>query len=228
MDLEVLHQDAALVAVNKPVGLASIPERDLEAPSAQRLIEARLGVRVWVVHRLDKEVSGALVFALSPEAHRALSMAFERRLVDKSYLALVHGHIAVDQGVIEAPIHQFGSGRMGVDMRGKASTTRFEVLERSAPDVAPACSRVLARPVTGRRHQLRVHLYHLGHPIVGDTRYGDPLLQVGFARLYLHALRVVLPRPPGSSGAEPLTIEAPPDPGFTTIPPARRQAPTDR
>lgn len=222
----MLYQDAALVAIDKPVGLASIPERDLDLACAQRALERQLGRRLWVVHRLDKEVSGALVFALTPEAHRALSLAFERREVAKDYLALVHGRVLADEGVIEAPIHQFGSGRMGVDARGKPSTTRYTVLERSPADAAPALTLVRASPVTGRRHQLRVHLYHLGHPIVGDPRYGDPALQrahpgLGHGlgpRLMLHACRIALPRPPGSEGAGPIVVEAPPGPGFTTIP----------
>jgi len=221
VDLHVLYQDAAIVAVDKPIGLAAIPERDLAAPSVQRALELQLGCRVWVVHRLDKEVSGVLVFALTAEAHRALSLAFERRQVDKAYLALVHGHVTPNEGTIEAPIHTFGSGRMGVDPRGKPSTTRWSVLGTSPVGAAPVVTLVLARPVTGRRHQLRVHLYHLGHPIVGDPRYGDPAIQRGHARLMLHARRVALPPPPGSpsgAGAGPLVIESPPPPGFTTIP----------
>lgn len=215
--IRVLVEDPAILAIDKPVGVAAIPERDLTAPSVQRLLEAARGERLWVVHRLDKEVSGVLVFARTAEAHRALSIAFEKREVDKTYLALVHGVLAADSGTIAQPIHQFGSGRMGVDGRGKPSKTHYVVRARGATTTL-----VEARPVTGRRHQIRVHFYHLGHPIVGDPRYGERSPDAvgggggdkGLGRLMLHALRLVVPRPPGSPGEGPLTISAPADACF--------------
>ncbi|MCS6898329.1 MAG: RluA family pseudouridine synthase [Myxococcales bacterium] len=194
LPLALLHEDADLLAVYKPEGLSSIPERDITVPCLQRLLEARRGERLWVVHRLDKEVSGVLLFARNAAAHRALSLAFERREVEKFYTLLVHGSLVQREGEINLPIAQFGSGRMGVDeRRGKPSLTRYTSLERPG-----GFTLVEAKPLTGRRHQLRVHFYSLGHPIVGDLRYGDRAKQATFPRLMLHARRLIVPHPTGS------------------------------
>ena len=145
------------------------------------------------VHRLDKEVSGVMLYALHPEAHRFLNNAFEHRDVHKTYQALVHGVITEDQGVITRAIREFGSGRMGVDdIKGKPSETRFSVLKRS-----DRFTLVELYPQTGRRHQLRVHLYSIGHPIVGDSRYGEKALQQGDPRLMLTSTGIDLTLPSG-------------------------------
>jgi len=199
--LPILFEDANLVVVDKPIGLSSIPERDLAVPSAQKLVEAERGERLFVVHRLDKEVSGILVFARDEQTHRTLSLAFEQRRVHKTYLALAHGVLASD-GVIDKPIAQFGSGRMGVhEKKGKPSRTEYSIVERFARHTL-----VHAHPVTGRRHQLRVHFYAIGHALVGDPRYGDATEQAKWPRLMLHALRITI---------EGRTIECPPPALFT-------------
>jgi RluA family pseudouridine synthase len=219
---DLLHEDDDLIAVHKPEGLASIPERDLAIPSAQRLLEALRGERLWVVHRLDKEVSGALLFARNAAAHRSLSLSFERREVEKVYTLLVHGDLPPGEGVIDRPIAQFGSGRMGIDeRRGKSSLTRYRALRG-----AGGYTLVEARPLTGRRHQLRVHFYSLGHPVVGDLRYGDRAKQSTFPRLMLHASRLSVPHPSGAR----LSVEAPLPPTFAEFlaqlnpPPAKNPA----
>lgn len=120
----IIFEAPDVLAVDKPAGLASIPERNLEEPSAQRLLEGTRQERLFVIHRLDKEVSGLLLFARSAAAHRELSLAFEHRTVEKHYLAISAGWLPEDSGLIDAPVFQFGSGRMGVDPRGKASQTR--------------------------------------------------------------------------------------------------------
>lgn len=192
-DIPIVHRDARLLVVNKPDGVSSIPERDPGVPNVQKILEAAHCERLFVVHRLDKEVSGLLLFALDADAHRLLSMAFEDRRVDKTYAAIAHGVIAGDSGVIDKPIAQYGSGRMGVDdKRGKPSRTEFRVVGRR-----PQYTEVEAHPITGRRHQLRVHFYSIGHPLVGDPRYGDPKEQARWGRLLLHSLRVKLPHPDG-------------------------------
>jgi tRNA pseudouridine32 synthase / 23S rRNA pseudouridine746 synthase len=206
--IALLHEDRELIAIDKPEGLATIPERDLAVPSAQRLLESARGERLYVVHRLDKEVSGILLFARNGETHRALSMAFEQRRVHKTYLALTHGRIPDDTLIIDRPIAQFGSGRMGVDeRRGKPSRTEAEILRRYA-----AHTLLEAHPITGRRHQLRVHFYAMGHPLVGDPRYGDPVEQARWPRLMLHASRIEVPLPSGSR-----TIEAAPPKTFSEV-----------
>jgi len=191
--IQILHHDADCVAVLKPAGVAAIPEKRDDLSCLSALLSAQLGTPVMPVHRLDKEVSGVMLYALHPDAHRFLNTAFEQRHVHKTYQALVHGVIAEDQGVIARPIREFGSGRMGVDdLKGKPSETRFSVLKRSDRFTLTELS-----PQTGRRHQLRVHLYSIGHPIVGDTRYGDKALQAGFSRLMLTSTGIDLTLPSG-------------------------------
>jgi len=189
--IQILHHDADCVAVMKPAGVAAIPEKRDDPVCLVALLAAQLGVRVMPVHRLDKEVSGVMLYALHPEAHRFLNNAFEKREVHKTYQALVHGVMSEDQGVITRPIREFGSGRMGVDdIKGKPSETKYFVLKRS-----DRFTLVELSPQTGRRHQLRVHLYSIGHPIVGDTRYGDKALQAGFPRLMLTSTGIDLTLP---------------------------------
>ena len=191
--IQILHHDADCVAVMKPAGVAAIPEKRDDQSCLSALLSAQLGTPVMPVHRLDKEVSGVMIYALHPEAHCFLNMAFEQRHVHKTYQALVHGVMPEDQGVITRPIREFGSGRMGVDdLKGKPSETRYSVLKRSDRFTLAELS-----PQTGRRHQLRVHLYSMGHPIVGDTRYGDKALQQGFSRLMLTSTGIDLTLPSG-------------------------------
>lgn len=200
MTIPILYEDDDILAVSKPEALAAIPERHGHGGSLFEALCERRGERLYIVHRIDKETSGLIVFARHAEAHRRLNRQFEMRAVEKTYLALAHGVIAADAGSIDAPLRQFGSGRVAVDpARGKPSTTQFRVVERFESHTL-----VEARPQTGRRHQIRVHLYHLGHPIAGDPLYGDETTRRGFARMMLHAWRLVLTLPCG----QPLALEA--------------------
>lgn len=190
----ILHQDRDCVAVMKPCGIAAVPERAEDDACLSAVLAAELGCRVFPVHRLDKEVSGVILYARSAEAHRFLNAAFEQRRVRKTYLAVAHGVIAADSGVIRRAIRAFGSGRMGVDdNRGKPSETGFEVVGRNE-----RFSLVRLHPLTGRRHQLRVHLYSVGHPIAGDARYGEPGAQAGHPRLMLTSTGLSLQLPSGA------------------------------
>ncbi|MEM1093837.1 MAG: RluA family pseudouridine synthase [Bacteroidota bacterium] len=201
MPLTVLYSDSDAIVVDKPVGIATIPERDRAAPNVRHQLEAERGERLFVVHRLDKPVSGVLIFARHAHAHRHLNQQFAERHARKTYVALVGGHVEPASGRIDAPLRAYGSGRMGVDARrGKACRTRYEVVAQG-----DAHTRLLLFPETGRRHQLRVHCYHIGHPILGDLRYGDATAQAAYPRLFLHAhqLTVVLP-----SGKQP-TLTSP-------------------
>ncbi len=182
----ILFQNDDFIAVDKPDGLAAIPESDPNRPCLLKQLEEHLGQKLYIVHRLDKEVSGVILFARHAEAHKHLNDQFSQRHVNKTYLALVHGDLQPRYGVIDQPIRQFGSGRMGIDpKRGKPSRTEFKVLERLGN-----ATLVEAKPITGRRHQLRVHFYSLGHPLVGDRRYGDKALQSRYPRLMLHARQI--------------------------------------
>lgn len=202
--LSILHRDERIVAVAKPVGEIVVPGR---GPSPEEPLSHRLGREVggpvFVVHRLDREASGVVLFARDAEAHRALSLQFERREVGKVYLVAVLGPVDAP-GEVARPLREFGSGRVAVDERGKPAVTRYRVLRRWA-----GATLLEVEPVTGRRHQIRVHLYSIGHPVLGDTRYGEVRPVGGADRLMLHAHQISFEHPDGS----PMTIrsEAPAD-----------------
>jgi|WetSurMetagenome_2_1015567.scaffolds.fasta_scaffold162096_2 tRNA pseudouridine32 synthase / 23S rRNA pseudouridine746 synthase len=184
--IPILYDNDDIIAIDKPAGIASIPERDRIKETVLSLLEKQTGKKLFIVHRLDKEVGGVMLFAKTAEAHRYLNEEFFNRNVVKTYLALVFGTVKEDKGEIDRPIRQFGSGRMGVDeKRGKPSLTKYEVVKR-----LDSRTLIHAFPVTGRRHQIRVHLYHIGHPIVGDQHYGDKNIQKNFPRLMLHAEKI--------------------------------------
>lgn len=211
--LPILFEDEDLYAVDKPEGLPVIPERIARGPCALAIAAEQAARRLLVVHRLDRDTSGVLLFAKNAAAHRHLNGEFEHRRARKTYAAVVEGRMAASDGRITAPIRPFGSGRMGVDRRrGKPCLTHYRIVR-----FAGACTELLAHPVTGRRHQIRVHLYSLGHPIVGDRRYGaahgdgaaasaDGGSRPVSERLLLHArsLAVRLPSGPSVRIASPL------------------------
>jgi RluA family pseudouridine synthase len=195
--IDVLFEDEDILAVDKPEGLAVVPERDITRPCLKAMLAQQVPYKPYVVHRLDKEVSGVMLLAKNAQAHRTLNDQFNTHQVHKTYLALVHGGMEQDEGTIDRPIREFGSGRMGIDVqRGKPSVTKYKVLDRLA-----GYTLLEAHPITGRRHQIRVHLYSIGHPIVGDIHYGDKALQGLFGRLMLHALKVTFTAPSGQKRA---------------------------
>ncbi len=206
--LEILHTDERIVVVAKPVGSVVVPGRgpDPEEPLSHAL-GRELGSQVWVVHRLDREASGVVLFARDAEAHRSLSLQFERRETSKSYLVLVQGAVAAP-GEVDRPLREFGSGRVAVDPRGKPALTRWRVLRRF-----PGATLLEVEPVTGRRHQIRVHLYSIGHPVMGDTRYGEPRPVGGAPRLMLHAHTLAFVHPDGA----PTTVRSEPGPDFEAV-----------
>lgn len=191
--LALLYEDEHLLAVNKPSGLLSVPgrgERMADCLSAR--VQARFP-DAMVVHRLDMDTSGLVLMARGPVVQRLLSQQFMARQVDKRYEALVHGVVAQDEGEIDLPLITDWPRRprQKVDTEiGKPSLTRFMLLQRMV-----AHSRVSLEPVTGRSHQLRVHLMALGHPIVGDDLYGPPGDRSRAGRLMLHACDITLAHP---------------------------------
>lgn len=199
--ISILFENDDLLAINKPEGLAAIPERLPGNKSLLEMLSVERAGKLYVVHRLDRETSGVIVFAKNAETHRRLNRQFESRSIRKTYLALVHGVVPDDEGTIDVPLRQFGSGRVAVDPeRGKASITDFRVQNRFKSSTL-----VEAYARTGRRHQIRVHLYHLGHPIAGDPLYGDKTQQALYRRLMLHAQKLTLHLP----STNDLTLEAP-------------------
>jgi len=209
----VLFESEEILAVDKPEGMVSLSAGGTEGaagglPEVVRR-EGLFAGRLYPVHRLDREASGVIVFAKTPGMHRHLNDEFDRRAVRKTYLALVHGVVEANRGIINKPVREFGSGRMGVDTkRGKPSSTEFKVEQRLA-----RYTLVRAHPLTGRRHQIRVHLYSLGHPIVGDRKYGDRARQERHPRLMLHALEIEFALPTGDR----LRIAAPVPESFATV-----------
>ena len=205
--VRVLFENADYLAADKPEGVVSVSEAG--KGGLPELLKDVFPGKLYPVHRLDREASGVIVYAKNAGAHRHLNGEFDRREVRKIYLAVVLGAIEASRGSINAPIREFGSGRMGVDAkRGKPSSTEWKVAER-----LDGATLVRVHPATGRRHQIRVHLYHIGHPIAGDLRYGDRERQGRFPRLMLHALEIEFGLPSG----ERVTVDAPVPPSFETV-----------
>jgi len=183
VEIDIIYEDDCLIAVNKSEGIAAIPESNKTAENLYQMLSEKYGRKIYVVHRLDKEVSGIILFALKSETHRELNLLFENRNVRKTYKALVIGKPEAEGGIINFPLRQFGSGRMGIDhKKGKPSETYFEVLKYYNGHAL-----VKLNPLTGRRHQLRVHMYLIGCPIAGDLKYGNREVQKKYPRLMLHA-----------------------------------------
>ncbi|NZA02812.1 RluA family pseudouridine synthase [Ottowia beijingensis] len=188
-DVEVLHEDAHLLALVKPAGLLSVPGRGPQNADCLSTRAQRRWPGALIVHRLDQATSGLLLMARSAAVQRALSSAFAERRVHKRYEALVHGRpsAATDAdgwAEIDLPliVDWPNRPRSKVDhASGKPSRTRWRLLAHNA---ATDTARLALEPVTGRSHQLRVHLLALGHPIVGDALYGAPDTA---PRLMLHA-----------------------------------------
>ncbi len=192
----VVFADDTLVVVDKPAGLLSVPGRGPDkADCAWSRVQASYPDAL-VVHRLDMGTSGLLVFGRGAAAQRALSMAFEQRLTDKRYEAIVGGAVPDMAGEINLPLIADWPRRprQMVDMAiGKPSLTRWERLALETG--LPGTTRLALFPVTGRSHQLRVHLQAIGHPIVGDELYAPPDIETLAPRLLLHASHLTLPHP---------------------------------
>ncbi len=182
--LSIVHEDERALVLCKPAGQPCIPGRGDIGEPLNIAAAAHIGGKAFVVHRLDLEASGLVVFAKDAQTHARLSLRFERRQVQKTYLAVVLG-LLEGEGIIRGPIKEFGSGRMGVAALGKPSVTRYR-LKRSLQE---ACLLEVS-PETGRRHQIRVHLYSIKHPVLGDPLYGSKRPVGGLPRLMLHALEL--------------------------------------
>jgi tRNA pseudouridine32 synthase/23S rRNA pseudouridine746 synthase len=187
----LLYGDDAVLVVCKPAGLLAVPGRG--AAGADNLLARlqALHADAMVVHRLDMATSGLMVCARGAAAQRTLSMAFEARRVAKRYEAIVEGCVAGEEGQIDAPLAADWPRRprQQVDVeRGKPSQTHWRVLQREADT-----TRLMLTPITGRTHQLRVHLQHIGHPIRGDALYAPAPL--ASSRLLLHATQLRFDHP---------------------------------
>lgn len=196
--LVFLHADAALLAVVKPAGLLSVPGR---GPDKQDCLASRVQAEVpdaLVVHRLDMSTSGVMVFARGKAVQRRLGDSFAAREVDKEYIAIVAGVPEPAHGQIELPLATDWPNRprQHVDVQhGKPSLTRYRTLGAAPALACGPVTRLALEPVTGRSHQLRVHLCAIGHPIVGDALYAGDDVQRSAVRLMLHAQSLTLAHP---------------------------------
>lgn len=186
--IDVVYEDERLIVCDKPSGLLTVPGKD---PSLADCLEARVQglypqhAATKVVHRLDKDTSGLLLLAFDKAALGSLGSQFEHRRVEKYYVARVWGEMAGDSGVVDLPLATDWENkpRQRVDHeRGRASRTQWEVIGREA-----GVTRVKLVPLTGRTHQLRVHMLALGHPILGDSFYASGTALEAADRLQLHA-----------------------------------------
>ena len=201
--LDIIYQDDDLVAINKPAGLVAHPTATLRTGTVVNALLGRMPLskektqdpsdeayRPGIVHRLDKDTSGVMVVAKNDEAHRHLAHSFKKRFAEKEYVAIVVGEVE-DGLVVDAAIGRHPVRRQSMTVGGenpKPATTRFSVLDRVRGHTL-----VKARPTSGRTHQIRVHLAHVGAPILADEVYGRAAPQL--ARQALHAYRLTLPHP---------------------------------
>lgn len=192
--LKVLHEDHEILIVNKPEGLLSVPGK---GPHLADCLITRIQAEfptALLVHRLDRDTSGVMVFALTPHAQKHLGQQFEKKITKKTYVARVWGRIAQDEGTVDLPlcVDWPNRPRQHVDHEnGRAAQTDWKVVKRLENE-----TRVRMKPRTGRSHQLRVHMLSLGHPILGDPFYatGDA---ANFDRLMLHSEKLTLRHPDG-------------------------------
>jgi len=210
--LEIIYQDQWLVAINKPSGLlvhrTNIDRH--ETRFALQLLRRQLKQKVYPVHRLDKPTSGVLLFALNPKTARLLSDQFRYQQTEKSYLAVVRGWTddrgEIDYPLVDGPIKAAYAVQKNSD-KPREALTRYRTVQQVELPIAVGryetsrYSLLEARPATGRRHQLRRHLKHIFHPIIGDTTYGDSnhnrMFRQEFAcnRLLLHAAELAFSHP---------------------------------
>lgn len=224
--LRILHRDEHLIAIDKPPGLL-VHRTGLDAGEtrfAVQLLRDQIGRPVWPVHRLDKGTSGVLLFALDAATASLLGRAFESgEGITKTYHAIVRGWPA-DEGLIDHPLRRLPDDMRTEREEVQEAQTRFATLERYELPLpyggfpATRCALVELQPLTGRRHQLRRHMKHIAHPIIGDATHGKGPLNrsiaewLGVQRLWLHASSLALRHP--VSGAA-LSLEAPRDPDWS-------------
>ncbi|MCU0854816.1 MAG: RluA family pseudouridine synthase [Rhodobacteraceae bacterium] len=201
--LDILHQDHEILVVNKPAGLLSVPGKGEHLADCLLSRVQAAYPEALLVHRLDRDTSGVMIFALTPHAQRHLGLQFERRHVKKTYVARVWGEMAEKTGTVDLPLIVDWPNRpkQKVDFEsGRPALTDWRVVR-----VEDGTTRVRLYPHTGRSHQLRVHMAELGHPILGDPFYATGAARE-YPRLMLHAEALRIRHPDGGAG---LSFSAP-------------------
>ncbi|WND03243.1 RluA family pseudouridine synthase [Temperatibacter marinus] len=202
--LDILYQDDDLLFLNKPSGLLTVPGKNEDMKDClESRVQAQFSAAT-IIHRLDMETSGVLVMARHKDAHRAVSRQFEMRQTEKYYEAVVWGVLPQDTGEVDEPLICDWPNRPLQKIcydHGKKAVTNYTVLDRTE-----TTTRVTLNPITGRSHQLRVHMLHLGHPILGDRLYASGEAYTASPRLALHANSLKITHPETS---ESLDISAP-------------------
>lgn len=196
--LEIIYQDNDIVVLNKASGILSVPGRLPEHQDCLQNRVQRVLPTATIVHRLDMATSGIMIMALNKPAHVAISRQFEQRKTQKSYLARVFGHIKDQEGSVDFPLICDWPNRpkqMVDHENGKKALTHYRVISRSEDNSEEASTLVELTPVTGRSHQLRVHMLAIGHPILGDKLYAPTDALSMRNRLQLHALNLSLFHP---------------------------------
>jgi 23S rRNA pseudouridine1911/1915/1917 synthase len=200
--LTILYRDDHLLVVSKPAGMLSVPMAGAEGIALPDALKQQ-GMRALPVHRLDRDVSGAVLFALDEATRGLLDEMFRARAVHKTYWALAQGHVHPESGAFQYPILEEG-GFARVSAMGKKSVTRYRTIERQ-----PATTAVEIDLVTGRYNQIRVHFAHAGFPLVGERKYArgkDSPVKIRSRRVALHAWRLRLSNPHGGALID---VEAP-------------------
>ncbi len=199
----ILHEDHELVFVDKPAGLLSVPGKGAHLADCMLARLRAVFPEILLVHRLDLDTSGVMVFARTPHAQRHLGLQFEKRQTRKIYIARVHGCPEAEEGVVDLPLTVDWPNRprqMVCHKTGRAAQTEWKVIRTEETG-----ARMRLKPLTGRSHQLRVHMLALGHPILGDPFYATDAARA-HPRLMLHAQSLRLRHPDGGRG---LTVSAP-------------------
>ena len=204
--ITLLFEDEHLLVVNKPAGLLSVPGNN---PQKKDCMESRLQaefLEALTVHRLDMSTSGILLFARNKAMHSAMSKLFAERKISKTYIAVVDGLLENDKGEINAPlmVDWFNRPKQKIDEQGKPSCTHYKILKCNEQHQT---TRVQLTPITGRSHQLRVHMMSIGHAILGDEFYASDKAYIKANRLLLHAAQLSFIHP---VTGQPIHIDCPP------------------
>lgn len=215
MDIPILFEDASLLAINKPPGVVVNRAESVKSETIQDWAEKKLSLhgspsiaagddfysRAGIVHRIDKETSGILLIAKTPEAFVELQRQFKERIIKKTYLAIVHGKLVPQEGEIRAPVGRlpWNRERFGIVPGGKESVTKYTCIKTIETDGKEQLSLVALHPETGRTHQIRVHMKYINHPLLGDYLYAGRKTsrddREWAPRVMLHAWKLILRHP---------------------------------